>query len=146
MPASKVEAMSVIAVGFVGWLQTYAEKGLDLPIEDTPNDELLCVFLRGEFLEVDELVTSLTVSGTYSDFVLSIEVPNELANENTVELGVGQIRDSKTGEVTGVIGALATPANRELWLTSEQANTYLDTLKIFDFEQREEVPPDSVGK
>jgi hypothetical protein len=63
------------------------------------------------------------------DFVLCIEVPDELALQWEVK------EDTPAGWPF-----------REFWLTPDQANQYRDTLVVFDSNDEEEVRLDLVGK
>jgi hypothetical protein len=62
-------------------------------------------------------------------FVLSIEVPDEFALQQEARFEP-PVRW----------------AFREFWLQPEEANLYIDTLKIYDSDDGEEVRPDLVGK
>ncbi len=59
------------------------------------------------------------------DFVLAIDVPDDFALER--EVGPSH-------------------SSREFWLTPEEANRFLDTLRVYESEFGGLVPPDLVGK
>ena len=50
-----------------------------------------------------------------------------------------------SGEVLGDAEPVSWPF-REFWLTPEEANLYLNTAKVYDSQDGEEVRPDLVGK
>jgi hypothetical protein len=82
--------------------------------------------------------------GGVFDFALSIEVPEGFGNERrAAQSGVGTVID-RTGELIGISRPVG--ATNEVWLATEEANRYLDTLKAHKAQSGEEVRPDLVGK
>ena len=131
---SSVEgAQHVVERGFFGTTQTYktVDRGPDLPGEDVP-DYLVCIFH-----------TTFPPEGRW-DFVLSIEVPDDLAADHAPTYDdIGEMLDPVTGELAGLSSDPF--VSDEVWLTAEEANGYRDTLKVLDHDQ-EEVRPDLIGK
>jgi hypothetical protein len=70
-----------------------------------------------------------TLSDYLGDFVVSIEVPDDVALEHEAH------EEPPMGWPF-----------REFWLSPDLANRYRDTLKVFDSNDGEEVRPDLVGK
>jgi hypothetical protein len=85
--------------------------------------------------EVDEDRIEVTMDGgpvladDLGDFILSIQVPDDFA----------LVREAHEDPPSGW-------PFREFWLTSEEADLYRDTLKVYDSSDGEEIRPDLVGK
>lgn len=82
------------------------------------------------------------------DFVLSIEVPDDLAREHVVTEEPGRLYE-QDDEGRWVSAGEAEPASwpfREFWLSPQAAAQYWDSLTVYDSNDQEEVRPDLVGK
>jgi hypothetical protein len=159
--ASTEYARHVIDRGFAGmWRDVYDPDELDearrrtpegQPVTDLPNPidtKPYCEFrdipssgltfsrtTETDVAQTGEDSLKVTISGgptladDIGDFTLEIEVPADFALEREVH------EDPPLGWPF-----------REFWLTREEANRFLDTLKVYDSADGEEVRPDLVGK
>jgi hypothetical protein len=78
--------------------------------------------------DVESLVAQMRINEGEADFLLSIDVPDELALDKEA------VYEPSGGDF------------REFWLSPEEANRYRHTLKVHDFRDGEDVRPDLVGK
>jgi hypothetical protein len=79
--------------------------------------------------------------GSDSDFVLSIDIPDEFAASHSTEwTQVEQI----PGTTELMESGYGWRASNEVWLSAEEANQYRQTITIYDSADGEEVRPDLV--
>lgn len=144
MPATTEVARYVIDHGFFGMMLTERsiDHGADAPAETTQGEEV-CFFFA-DYEDPGDAVLGMASQGGVFDFALSIDVPEGFGNERrAAQSGVGMVID-RTGEVMGISRPVG--ATNEVWLATEEANSYLDTLKVYKAQSGEEVRPDLVGK
>jgi hypothetical protein len=142
---SATTAREVLDHGFVGelWMPLKEEKDGGIVRDETGEPvmkgevpERWCVFRSGSFAAgTGQEDTSPLVVIPEGDFVLMIEVPEDLAKKYEVVE-----RSEGTDEHEGT-----SPVDREFWLTEKVANRFRDTMKVYDRDGAE-VRPDLVGR
>jgi hypothetical protein len=135
MAASTEYAQHVIAKGFVGIPRRLVDGGVAefCEFRDSPPTGIDLSITAGVIPGSEDEPTRITGGPVLvtdpGDFILSIEVPNDLASQR-------EVHEDPPGPWPF----------REVWLAPEEANRYLDTLKVFDSNDGEEVRPDLVGR
>ena len=138
-------ARHVIDVGFVGTRTVYATKEDGIPDYSRPDPTPLCefrdlppaglTFSRTTEAEVDQDEVKVTIGGGplladfMGDFILSIEVPDELVKP-------WQVTEKSLGETEPASWPFV-----EYWIPDTVANQHLSTLRVFVPESEEEVDP-----
>ena len=146
MPASTDHARDVIEHGFI------ATELASIPIDGDRDPQALaenqrvCLFFTG-YADAEEAILDLGATERF-DFLLSIEVPEQLCREGRVASRVdtwiaSEPRSGKTIWISDPLGDLD-----QILLPPDEVNAHFGTLKVYDAQRRplgDEVRPDLVG-